>query len=165
VGTAGIGRVAGAAGRCLEPGIVIHKGEGVVELYCHGAPTRRFAATFGAHPTGAKERRGDERTPEGRYRVKSRVVSERFHRFLGISYPNEEDRRRARALGVADPGGGIGIHGSRHPQLARLFTQVAHATGLHRVWGPTDGCIGLTNEDVEVLFEAVPVGTPVVITP
>ncbi|HJZ86208.1 MAG TPA: L,D-transpeptidase family protein [Polyangia bacterium] len=155
------------AGACREPTIHVHKSQGIVELRCAGQVRGRFEATFGAHPTGPKERQGDERTPEGRYVVSSKVVSERFYRFLGISYPNADDRARAQKLGVDNPGGGIGIHGTRPRRagLARAWTRVAHATGLYTVWGPTDGCIALANEDIEVLFDAVAVGTPVEITP
>jgi murein L,D-transpeptidase YafK len=160
---------AGARGEepCRAPEIHIYKREGALELICDGAVRRTMAATFGANPVGPKEREGDERTPEGTYRVASKVKDERFHRFLGVSYPNEEDRRRAAEEGITKLGGGIGIHGTRAKLsvLSRMWTRLASATGLAGVWGPTDGCIGVTNEDVEELFKAVPVGTKIVIAP
>ena len=114
---------------------------------------------------GPKEREGDERTPEGSYRITSKVRTPRFHRFLGISYPNAQDRAHARKKGIRRIGGGIGIHGTRadFATAARVWTRLASATGLAGVWGPTDGCIGLSNEDVEVLDKHVTIGTPVVI--
>lgn len=152
---------------CKSPSIHIFKREGLLELRCEGKVTQEMGATFGKNPQGPKEREGDERTPEGAYRISSRVENERFHRFLGVSYPNEEDLRRARLNGVDKPGFGIGIHGTTRKlaPLARAWIRVARATGLTSLIGPTDGCIGISNEDVEVLYSVVPVGAPVFIAP
>jgi murein L,D-transpeptidase YafK len=150
-------------GACAEPEIRVYKDEGTLELLCGGALRRAMPATFGANPRGPKEREGDERTPEGAYTITSRVENDRFHRFLGVSYPNAADVARGRAAGVTKLGGGIGIHGTNRPVAARMWIRAAHATGLAARWGPTDGCVALTNEDVEVLAAAAPVGTPVLI--
>jgi murein L,D-transpeptidase YafK len=152
---------------CPSPEIHISKRDAVVELLCESRVVRRFPATFGANPSGPKEREGDERTPEGEYRITSRLVTPRFHRFLGLDYPNEKDRKHAQEQGIQKPGGGVGIHGvnASRAGIARIWTRVAAATRLSRVWGPTDGCIALVNEDVEALHDAVKVGTRVVITP
>jgi murein L,D-transpeptidase YafK len=156
---------AGDAAACKDPSIRVWKREGVVELACEGQVRRTMPASFGRNPVGPKEREGDERTPEGTYRVSSKVKNERFHRFLGVSYPNAEDRRRGAALGVTRLGDGIGIHGTRArlAPLARAWTRAVGMLGLASVWGPTDGCVGVANEDVEALFDAVAVGTPILI--
>jgi murein L,D-transpeptidase YafK len=165
----GLAWPAGADGEepCHAPEIRVYKREGVVELLCDGAVRRTMAATFGGNPVGPKEQEGDERTPEGPYRIASKVKSERFHRFLGVSYPNEDDRRHAAEKGITKLGSGIGIHGTRAKLagVARLWTRLASAAGVAGMWGPTDGCIGVANEDVEVLFKAVPIGTRVMIAP
>jgi len=149
---------------CAEPSIRVYKDEGTLELFCNGGFRRAMPATFGASPHGAKEREGDERTPEGTYTIaSSRRDADRFHRFLGVSYPNEADLAHARAAGIAKPGGGIGIHGTNRPISARMWIRFAHATGLASYWGPTDGCVALTNEDVTQLADVAPVGTPVLI--
>jgi len=156
----------GSAGAsCPSPEIRVYKKEGELELWCGGARARTMGATFGANPVGAKEREGDEKTPEGTYAIGSKSKSDRFHRFLAITYPNDDDRRRAKAKGITRLGGGIGIHGVRADLAgtARAWMRFARASGLAGVWGPTDGCIGLANEDVEALYDAVPVGTRVVI--
>jgi murein L,D-transpeptidase YafK len=152
---------------CKAPSIHVFKREGVLELHCEGKLARQMGATFGQNPQGPKEREGDERTPEGAYRISSKVVSERFHRFLGVSYPNEEDLRRAKQKGIEKPGFGIGIHGTtkKLAPLARAWIRVARTTGLVSKIGPTDGCIGVDNEDVEALYTIVPIGTPVFIAP
>ena len=152
---------------CPSPEIRIHKSAASLELVCAGQVERRFPATFGAHPQGPKLEEGDERTPEGEYAISSRLVTPKFHRFLGINYPNAQDLQRASSLGITRPGRGIGIHGvdARRASVARVWTRLAAATGLARLWGPTDGCIGLTNEDVEVVYESVQPGTKVLISP
>jgi murein L,D-transpeptidase YafK len=159
--------VESAPATCKRPEVVVRKAAGTVELLCAGQVRSTFAATFGAQPVGPKEREGDEKTPEGSYRIVSKLQTPRFHRFLAIDYPNADDRRRARARGIQRPGSGIGLHGveRRLAPAARAWTRIAHATGLHRLWGPTDGCVGLTNEDVDALWAAVPVGTKVLIEP
>jgi murein L,D-transpeptidase YafK len=152
---------------CDEAEILIRKKDAELQLICGGKPFRTFSATFGANPVGQKEREGDERTPEGVYRISSKSESERFHRFLGISYPNTDDLARARKNGIEKPGGGIGVHGTkpRLATLARAWIRLSSATGLGKLWGPTDGCIGLANEDVAVLYVLVPVGAKVTIQP
>src|SRR5277367_1667981 len=72
---------AGADGEepCRAAEIRVYKQEGAVELLCDGAVRRTMAATFGGNPVGAKEQEGDQRTPEGTYRIASKVKSERFH--------------------------------------------------------------------------------------
>jgi L,D-peptidoglycan transpeptidase YkuD (ErfK/YbiS/YcfS/YnhG family) len=154
-----------AVGSCPGAEIRVYKAEGALELWCGGALARAMAATFGANPVGPKRREGDERTPEGEYTITSRERSARFYRFLRLSYPNPEDQRRARAEGVANPGGAIGIHGvtPRLSALARAWIRLAAAARLSGVWGPTDGCIGVSNEDVGMLYDAVPVGARVLI--
>lgn len=153
--------------RCASPSIHVDKSEGTLELRCSGRVARRYGVTFGANPVGPKEREGDERTPEGTYHLISHGRTRRFHRFMGISYPNEEDLRRARRRGVARPGRGVGIHGSRGERawLMSLWIPFAHRFGLVQRWGPTDGCIALSNRDVAELYRFVEVGTPVHIDP
>jgi len=151
-------------GACTSPSIYIEKSKARLELRCREA-TYAFPVTFGASPVGNKVQRGDERTPEGHYHIEAKVQTPRFDRFLKVSYPSAEDRKRAAAQGV-DPGGGIGIHGVQASLagLARLFIRSAGALSS-RAWGPTDGCIAMTNEDVEALYDRVPAGTPVTIVP
>jgi murein L,D-transpeptidase YafK len=152
---------------CASSQLRIYKAASSLELLCSGEVSRRFPATFGARPYGPKVQEGDERTPEGQYTLTSRLVTPRFHRFLGIDYPNAEDLKRSASLGITRPGRGIGIHGvdAKRASIARIWTRVAAATGLARLWGPTDGCIGLTNEDVEVVYDSVQTGTKVTIFP
>lgn len=164
---AGASSAQSARSICLRPSIHIDKSDGVLDLRCSGRPFRRFDVTFGANPVGPKLREGDERTPEGAYHLTSHGQTGRFHRFMGISYPNEADLHRARELGITHPGRGVGIHGSQGERawLMSLWIPFAHRLGLVRRWGPTDGCVALTNENVRELYRHVTVGTPVFISP
>ena len=99
-----------------------------------------YRVALGSQPEGPKERRGDGRTPEGRYVLDRRQSESEFHRGIHISYPSPRDRARAAAAGVS-PGGGIMIHGlpnglgehRRRPRGGRLDQR------LHRRDQPGDG--------------------------
>lgn len=71
---------------------------------------------------------------------------------LGVSYPNEADRARAARLGKL-PGGDIKIHGLPNGSGA---IGKAH---LLRDW--TQGCIALTNPEMQELYDAVAIGTEI----
>lgn len=114
-----------------------------------------YAVALGQSP-GRKERRGDRRTPEGRYVLDWRTADSPYYRAIHISYPNADDRRRARATGV-DPGRGIMIHGLPDG-LAEIGPD--HAKGD---W--TRGCVAVTNEELDQIWVRVPNGTPIEIAP
>ncbi len=119
----------------------------------HGAHVlKTYKVALGAEPVGAKQREGDHKTPEGIYVIDSRNSASRFHLSLHISYPSPADRERAHKLGVA-PGGAIMIHG--------LEPKYAYLGSLHRQTDWTDGCIAVTNAEIEEIWRLVPVGTPV----
>ena len=120
-----------------------------MELLRGGKVLRSYRIALGDAPVGHKRQQGDERTPEGDYRITYRNPQSRFHLSLRVSYPNQTDRERARKRGV-DPGGDIMIHGSTPP-------------GYTRDW--TDGCIAVTNAQIEEIWRLVPVGTPIRINP
>jgi len=102
-----------------------------------------------------KEREGDGRTPEGRYKIEAKYVNQ-YHKALRISYPDAEDRKRAAKLGVS-PGGSILIHG--------LPNGKGYIGAAHRLYDWTLGCIAVTDEEIDEIWNLVPVGTPVEIRP
>ena len=130
--------------------IRVYKAERVMELWHHDTLLRSFAVDLG-YPNGHKQRRGDRRTPEGSYHIDRRNPNSRFHLSLGISYPSAEDIAAARARGE-DPGDNIFIHG-RGPEFA-------NARGD---W--TDGCIAVTDREMEDIYAMVRTGTPIEIAP
>ena len=139
--------LASAAERVDE--IRVDKSERRMTLLRDGRIVKSYLILLGDAPIGRKRQQGDERTPEGRYRITFRNDKSRFHLSLRVSYPNEADRRQARARGV-DPGGDIMIHGGTPP-------------GYSRDW--TDGCIALSDAQIEEVWRLVPVGTPITISP
>lgn len=136
--------------------IVVHKKAHSLELMAGAKVLRTYKVALGGQPVGPKTCQGDHRTPEGVYVIDSRNAASKFHRALHISYPNAEDRRRAAAARCA-PGGDIMIHGLPN---GYGFVGSAH---LLKDW--TDGCIAVTDTEIEELWKAVPNGTPVEIQP
>jgi murein L,D-transpeptidase YafK len=135
--------------------IVILKSKHLMTLMSNGKPLRSYRVALGKSD-GAKERQGDHKTPEGQYAIDQRNAQSRFHLALHISYPNAADRKRAHDAGV-DPGGAIMIHGVEKPfaWLGPLQHEVD--------W--TDGCIAVTDREMDEVWQLVPVGTPVEIKP
>ena len=117
---------------------------------------RDYEVALGSNPTGPKRHQGDRRTPEGRYRIDSRVADSRFHRALHISYPNEQDLEFARRAGI-EPGGDVMIHGL--PNGERWIGEV------HREYDWTNGCIAVTDDEMSEIWELVDDGTPIEIRP
>jgi len=117
---------------------------------------KTYKVALSTVPVGAKERAGDHRVPEGIYIVDRKNPQSQFHLALHVSYPNATDRARASKLGV-DPGGNIEIHG--------LEKKYASLGALHRTYDWTDGCIAVTDAEIEEIYPQIRVGTPVEIRP
>jgi murein L,D-transpeptidase YafK len=117
---------------------------------------KTFRVALGGDPIGTKQREGDSRTPEGDYSVDSKNPRSHFHLALHISYPDAADRVRAAGRGVP-PGGDIMIHG--------LPNGLGWLGGLHlwRDW--TDGCIAVTDSEIEEIWTLADTGTPIQIRP
>ena len=129
--------------------IHVYKAQRRMDLLRDGRVIATYRIVLGGAPVGLKRQQGDQRTPEGNYRITYRNDRSRFHLSLRISYPNEADRRQAAARGV-DPGGDIMIHGATPP-------------GSQADW--TEGCIAVTNAEMDAIWQRVPVGTPIRIMP
>jgi murein L,D-transpeptidase YafK len=117
---------------------------------------RDYEVALGGNPLGPKRHHLDARTPEGRYVIEGRVRHSRFHRALRISYPNPADRDFARRAGVA-PGGDVMIHGL--PNGERWVGEA------HRAYDWTNGCIAVTDDEMNEIWELVDDGTPIEIRP
>jgi len=136
--------------------IVVEKSTRTMKLMLGSEVLKTYKVALSREPVGAKEREGDHRVPEGQYVIDSKNSHSCFHLALHISYPNAADRQKARTLGVK-PGGNIEIHGvgSKYGWVGSLQVQVN--------W--TDGCIAVTNSEIEEIWPLVPVGTPLEIRP
>ena len=111
-----------------------------------------YSIAIGRGGLEPKQQQGDHKSPEGLYVIDRHKAGSRFHRALHVSYPNDADRERARKLGV-DPGGDIMIHG--------IQNGLGWLGPLHRTMDWTDGCIALTDAEIEEIYSAVQDGTPV----
>lgn len=136
--------------------IVVYKNEHKLVLFSHGAQVKSYRIALGGNPTGPKTRQGDHRTPEGSYVLDSRNPNSHFYKAFHISYPSSKDIAAAQKLGV-NPGGDIMLHG-----LPKQYAWVGKGHTLHD-W--TDGCIAVTNEEMDELWKLLPVGTPIEIKP
>ncbi len=132
--------------------IVLYKSERKLVLFNNTTVLRSYEVDLGDQPVGDKMAFGDGRTPEGTYFIDRMNPNSAYHLSLGISYPDENDRAEAEALGV-DPGGDIFIHGGP----TRFWDH------FKRDW--TAGCIAVTNREIEEIWSMVQVGTPIVIVP
>jgi murein L,D-transpeptidase YafK len=128
-------------------GIVVMKGDRKMFLLMDDRVLKEYDIHLGFAPEGHKQIEGDGKTPEGMYYIDRRNPNSRFHLSLGISYPNEEDKRVASELGKS-PGGDIFIHGQKHPMRKDKDD-----------W--TWGCIAVSNKEVEDIYAMVKDGTPI----
>jgi murein L,D-transpeptidase YafK len=136
--------------------MVVYKARREMLLYRDGKVIRSYRIALGRTPVGPKRREGDGKTPEGDYIIDGRLARSQFHRALHISYPAAADRERARRAGVS-PGGDIMVHGLPNGQGA--------IGAAHRQSDWTEGCIAVTNEEIEEIWRLVANGTPIRIEP
>lgn len=136
--------------------IVVEKQKHVLTLYHAGMPVRTYQVALGKQPQGDKIRIGDGRTPEGVYHIDFRNPQSKYHMALHISYPDAAHAKRASALGMA-AGGDIMIHG-----LPPAFAKLGAA---HTAYDWTNGCIAVTDAEIEEIWRAVPDGAPIEIKP
>lgn len=136
--------------------LVVHKSARRLVVYAHGSVVRSYAIALGHNPVGPKRHAGDHRTPEGWYVIDEHNPNSAFHRSLHLSYPSARDAARAHRAGYA-PGGDVMIHGTRNGAgwLARL----------RRPADWTDGCIAVSDAEMDELYALVPDGTPIDVRP
>jgi murein L,D-transpeptidase YafK len=136
--------------------VLVEKSARKLTLLANGESIRSYSVALGANPLGPKERQGDARTPEGVYWIDARNPNSAYHRSLRISYPSREDSQRAAEAGVP-PGGDIMIHGIPNGRswMARLNQSLD--------W--TDGCIAVTDIEIDEIWSLVKIGTVVEIRP
>ena len=140
--------------------IRIDKSEHSLELWAGDERVRKYGVALGPGGPGPKQWEGDQKTPVGTYRVSTRIPG-LYHRFLVVSYPNDEDRARYAELkrrGEVPAGRGvghsIGIHGVGSARLA----------GVHKETDWTLGCIALDDDEIDEVASMVKDGTRIVIT-
>ncbi|MCA0231320.1 MAG: L,D-transpeptidase family protein [Bacteroidetes bacterium] len=131
--------------------LVCFKKKRTLILYSDGAEYKKYKVSLGKTPVGAKTRKGDNKTPEGRYLIDGKNAKSKFHKNLGINYPNAYDKKLGRT------GGLIKIHGLRNG--------MGWLKKIHRVKDWTAGCIAVTNDEIDEIYKLVKVKTPISIYP
>ncbi|CAE6933464.1 hypothetical protein ACOMICROBIO_GDFFDHBD_02753 [Vibrio sp. B1REV9] len=134
--------------------VKVDKSKRRMYLIENGEVVKEYRIALGANPKGHKQEEGDNRTPEGDYTLDYIIEDSAFYRSVHISYPDAIDRLEAHRRGVS-PGGDIKIHGlkngeTRSAQFIQSFD-----------W--TNGCIAISNEEMDEFIELVKMGTPITI--
>ncbi len=135
--------------------IVVYKHQRQMVLFSEGRQVKVYRVALGVVPVGPKRREGDHRTPEGSYVLDARNEHSQYYKSFHISYPAPGDLARARKQGYR-PGGDIMLHGTPPEFAAPVHSKPAD-------W--TEGCIAVTNEEMDELWKLVAVGTPIDIRP
>ncbi|GEP11071.1 L,D-transpeptidase family protein [Methylobacterium gnaphalii] len=136
--------------------VLVEKAARRLTLLRDGRVLATYPMSLGPAPTGPKQREGDGRTPEGHYRVEYKNPGSVAHLSLKVSYPDAAQQAAAAAAGHA-PGGDIMIHG--------ILNGFGWLGPLHRLMDWTNGCVGVTNAEIEAIYARVDVDTPIEIRP
>ena len=136
--------------------VIVSKSDRQLYLMQGRTVVRSYPISLGKNPVGHKRSRGDQRTPEGRYFLDGRNHESRYHLALHISYPNRKDRQLASTRGI-NPGGDIMIHGlpNKYADGAKVLLELD--------W--TDGCIAVSNQAIEEIWQLVADNTIIDIIP
>jgi len=145
--------------RAIEPAdtVLVKKAERTLYLLREGRVLKQYKIMLGPRAKGPKLQEGDERTPEGRYTLDRKNPNSHFYKSIRVSYPNTLDIERAQKYNV-EPGSAIMIHGMKNSWNEKTAKQA-----LKFNW--TDGCIAVANNDMDEIWEAIDVGTPIEIQP
>lgn len=138
--------------------ILVEKAKRQMHLRSGENIVKTYRISLGKNPVGAKVKSGDNKTPEGNYTIEKHNPQSKFHLALKISYPNAEQIKTAKE-GNYEPGGDIMIHGYPNKKSPFLFKF------KHRWKDWTAGCIAVTNDEIEEIYDAVKDGTPIAIKP
>jgi len=155
--------IASATGVCFSPPpqskadrVLVLKHQHILRLLHDGHVLKEYKVALGGFPVGPKTQQGDRKTPEGIYVLDSRNAQSQYYKSLHISYPTAAQRAAALKRGVS-PGGDVFIHG-----LPPHYRSLGSA---HRLYDWTNGCIAVTDDEMDELWKAVPAGTPIEIRP
>ena len=160
--------------RLANPRVVVLKSKRRLHLFDGRTLVRIYPVALGPEPVGDKRRAGDGRTPEGVFRICTKNRDSEHHRFLGIDYPNAKTARRGLEEGMLTAGEARAIMAAvAEGRCPSWLTPVGGGIGLHGCGSTTPrpgsdwtaGCVGLTNRDVDELFEVLRCGDMVEILP
>ena len=129
--------------------VFVDKSERLLKLLSGDKVVQTYHIALGDSPAGHKRQEGDERTPTGNYKLDYKNEKSSYYRSIHVSYPNAADKAQAKKRGVS-PGGDIMIHGQKNG-----FGHLAAIT-QKRDW--TDGCIAVTNDEMDEIMAVYKAG-------
>jgi len=136
--------------------VIVNKSASLMTLMQNGNVVKEYKVVFGGNPKGHKQIEGDEKTPEGKYTLDYKKSDSSFYKAIHISYPNEQDKKRAKDAGES-PGGLIMIHGQKNG--------LGWLSSLSQRFNWTNGCIAVTNKEMDEIWKLIKIGTPIEILP
>jgi murein L,D-transpeptidase YafK len=152
----------------------VYKNERKIELITKEEQVyKTYKIMLGRNPEGHKTKDGDNKTPEGTYTLDIKNPTSKFHKAFHISYPNTLDILKARMHGK-NPGGNIMLHGMPNNfsemqdwltsvKLDSLSDETLRSSLLNYDW--TNGCIAVTDAEIDEIYSIVDVPTKIVINP
>ncbi|MFA6006100.1 MAG: L,D-transpeptidase [Patescibacteria group bacterium] len=120
--------------------ILVYKAKHEMEVYSQNKLLKTYKVSLGRGGWGLEGKDWDNKTPVGNFVIDTKFTNSSFHKALTISYGNQ-----------------IEIHGMRN--------HLGAIGKIHRLIDWTQGCIAVTNDEVDELYIAVPVNTPIYIRP
>ncbi len=132
--------------------VKVDKSERKMYLIDNEKIIKEYDIALGASPQGHKQQEGDEKTPEGVYSLDYKKEDSAFYRAMHISYPNKKDKDNAKSKGVS-PGGFIMVHGQKNGLGWLSF--------VSQYFDWTNGCIAITNPEIDEFMSLVKVGTKI----
>ena len=136
--------------------VTVDKSKRRLYLFANNTVIREFRIALGKQPIGHKLKEGDQRTPEGMYTLGHIMENSQFYRSIHIDYPNQNDQAMANRL-TLNPGGDIKIHGQKNGEW--------RSSRYMQSFDWTNGCIALTNAEMDEFLTLVKEGTPIEILP
>ncbi len=152
-----------------NPNLVVLKQNRIVHLFDGEDLVRSYLCDLGSSPIGDKRRMSDKKTPTGEFKIVSKNQHSPYRRFLGIDYPHQRAVKKGLADGLISDGAASSILNalseSRCPDWS---TALGGGIGIHghrkgRDW--TGGCVAVSNESIDELFEILRIGDRVEILP
>lgn len=170
--------VAASQGASTSYQIIIIKSKRLLMVKQGSQVIKEYSVALGQGGPGDKRVAGDKRTPEGEYKVVDFRPSDKFHYFIQLNYPSRRDamagfksglisweelvriyRAHQKKSGIPPQqtplGGFIGIHGIGKETRKKL--------AIHRYFNWTQGCIALTNAEIDELRQFIQRGTQIII--